>query len=64
MESLKEKVLYLRDVMKLSFRQIEEQTGVLRKRVAKIYKGQMRKNRVYFSVLDQYENLIIGWFRE
>lgn len=64
MESVKEKVLYLRDVMKLSFRQIEKQTGIPRKRLAKIYRGHMRKKRIYSSALDQYQSLIVGWFRE
>ena len=37
MEELRQKILFLRGVRGLSFHQIEEQTGVSRKRISKIY---------------------------
>ena len=60
-----ERILYLRDVMNLSFRQIEELTGISRKKVSKIYQGypkEDRKKRI--SVLDKYRSLIGSWFKE
>lgn len=65
MEELRQKILYLRDVKGLSFYQIEEQTGVSRKRASKICQMSStggRKKR--FSQLDKYHPLISNWFRE
>lgn len=65
MEEIRQKILYLRDVKGLSFYQIEEQTGVSRKRASKICRMSStgdRKKR--FSQLDKYHPLISNWFRE
>src|SRR3989304_4983702 len=65
MEELRQKILYLRDVRGFSFHQIEEQTGVSRKRVSKIYQMSSagdRKKR--YSLLDKYHPLISNWFSE
>src|SRR3972149_6053842 len=65
MEELRQKILFLRDVKGLSFYQIEEQTGVSRKRISKIYQMSSacdRKKR--YSLLDKYHPLISNWFRE
>ena len=65
MEELRQKILFMRDVKGLSFHQIEEQTGVSRKRISKIYQMSSagdRKKR--YSLLDKYHPLISNWFRE
>ena len=41
MEEIKQRILYLRDVIGLSFYQIEEQVGSL-KRASRIYRGLLR----------------------
>lgn len=65
MEDLRQKILYLRDVVKLSFYQIEEQTGIPRKKASKIYKGQPVKDKKNNkSKLNKYHNLISNWFKE
>lgn len=63
-ESVKQTILYLRDVLKLSFYQIQERTGIGRKRASRIYRGcqDARKNRAF--TLDEYRPLIAGWFKE
>jgi transcriptional regulator with XRE-family HTH domain len=65
MEELRQKILFLRNVKGLSFYQIEEQTGVSRKRISKIYQMSSagdRKKR--YSLLDKYHPLISNWFSE
>ena len=66
MESIKEKILYLREVKRLSFYQIEALTGISRKRAARIYQGCARKNerQKRGSLLDAYRPLIMNWFSE
>jgi len=65
MEEIRQRILYLRDVIGLSFYQIEEQTGISRKRAAKIYRGSSTNDmRKRFSLLDKYDPLISNWFNE
>ncbi len=66
MESIKEKILYLREVKRLSFYQIEAATGISRKRAARIYRGSAGENRRQKkgSLLDTYRSLIANWFSE
>ncbi|MBI4681383.1 MAG: sigma-70 family RNA polymerase sigma factor [Nitrospirae bacterium] len=64
-EGLREKILYLRDVMKLTFRQISEQVGISRKSVSRLYqKGYSIKGRSCGSRLDRYSSLIGNWYQE
>lgn len=64
-EVLREKVLYLRDVMKLTFRQIGEQAGISRKSVSRLYKkGYSDRGRPGGSRLDRYSSLIVNWYQE
>jgi transposase len=64
-ETLKQMILYLREVLGLSFYQIEDRTGISRKRASRIYRGscQDKKERREF-ILDPYHSLIAGWFKE
>lgn len=64
-EDVRQRILYLRDVMSLSFYQIEDITGVPRKRAAKIYKGESRGDTAKrLCMLERYRSLIGGWFAE
>jgi transposase len=65
MEEIRERILYLRDVIGLSFYQIEEQVGISRKRASRIYRGSSPEDmRKRFCLLDKYHPLISTWFRE
>ena len=64
-ETLKQMILYLRDVLGLSFYQIQDRTGISRKRASRIYRGScqtQRKKRDF--ILDEYRSLIGEWFKE
>jgi transposase len=64
-ETTKQTILYLRDVLKLSFYQIQERTGISRKGASRIYRGfcpDKREKRDF--LLDEYRSLIVEWFRE
>lgn len=64
-EDVRQRILYLRDVMNLSFYQIEDITGVPRKRAARIYKGDRPETTVQRPcLLKRYRSLIGGWFAE
>jgi len=71
-ETLKQTILYLRDVLGLSFYQIQDRTGISRKRASRIYRGSCQdksirpdhgKERRDF-ILDPYRSLIAEWFKE
>jgi transposase len=71
-ETLKQTILYLRDVLRLSFYQIQDRTGISRKRASRIYRGSCQdksirpdheKERRDF-ILDSYRALIAEWFKE
>ena len=64
MDEIKAKIRYLKDVKGLSFRQIEQQIGVPRKKISKLYSGTWRENSPRGSLLDPYRELIMGWFKE
>jgi len=65
MEELRQRILYLRDVTKLSFYQIADQTGISRKKASKIYRGEYRGNGSNRgSSLDKHRSLIASWFVE
>lgn len=65
-ETIRQTILYLRDVLKLSFYQIQDRTGISRKRASRIYRGPCLKNnglkRAF--ILDEYRSLIAGWYKE
>ncbi|MDA8213677.1 MAG: IS21 family transposase [Nitrospiraceae bacterium] len=64
-EDIRQKILYLRDVMKLSFYQIEDMTGIGRKKASKIYKGYCPGTRLGRPCkLEQYRSLIGAWFHD
>ena len=64
-ETLTQMILYLRDVLKLSFYQIEDRTGISRKRVSRIYQGSsLDKKEKRRSILDPYRSLMGEWFKE
>jgi transcriptional regulator with XRE-family HTH domain len=64
-ETIRQTILYLRDVLKLSFYQIQDRTGISRKRASRIYRGscQDKKEKRDF-ILDPYRSLIVEWFKE
>src|SRR4030067_2785745 len=64
-ETIRQRILYLRDVLGLSFYQIQDRTGMSRKRASRIYRESCpdpkeRKG----SILDEYRPLIAEWFKE
>ncbi len=63
-ERLKQTILYLRDVLKLSFYQIEDRTGISRKRASRIYQGSSPGKKKSTFRLDPYRALIGEWFKE
>lgn len=64
MTDQKEKIRYLRDVRKLSFRQIAQETGISRHSVLKEYSGTSSARRIRGFRLDPYRDLIAGWYCE
>jgi len=64
-ETIRQSILYLRDVLKLSFYQIQDRTGISRKRASRIYRGSCpgKKQKRDF-ILDPYRPLIAEWFKE
>jgi transposase len=65
MEEIRQTILYLRDVLKLSFYQIQDRTGISRKRASRIYRGCSREDRVKRAfILDEYRHIIAGWFKD
>ena len=64
-ETTRQTILYLRDVLKLSFYQIQEQTGISRKRASRIYQRSCpEEKRKREFLLDPYRPLIQGWFQD
>jgi Mu transposase, C-terminal domain/Integrase core domain len=66
-ETLRQMILYLRDVLKLSFYQIQDRTGISRKRASRVYRGYCRErndNRERVFILDDYRSIIAAWFKE
>jgi hypothetical protein len=64
-ETITQSILYLRDVLKLSFYQIQDRTGIGRKRASRIYRESCpdKKEKRDF-ILDEYRSLIAEWFKE
>lgn len=64
-ETTKQTILYLRDVLKLSFYQIQDRTGMSRKRASRIYRGSCQGKRGKRDfILAPYRSLIGEWFKE
>ena len=64
-EDIRQRILYLRDVMHLSFYQIEDMTGVPRKRASKLYQGDLPGDKVGRPrMLERYRSLIGSWFAD
>jgi len=65
-ETVRQMILYLRDILNLSFYQIQDRTGISRKRASRIYRGSCRgtsdKKRGF--ILDKYRSIIAAWFKE
>src|SRR4030067_1786657 len=64
-ETTRQTILYLGDALKLSFYQIQDRTGISRKRASRIYRGswpEKREKRDF--LLDEYRPLIAEWFKE
>jgi transposase len=64
-ETIRQTIRYLRDVLNLSFYQIQDRTGISRKRASRIYRecSPERRQRRDF-ILDPYRSLIAEWFKE
>jgi hypothetical protein len=58
------RIRYLKDVQKLSFRQIAEELGISRHKVSSQYSGIYCQKSIRGFLLDPYRDLIVGWFRE
>ena len=64
-ETIRQTILYLRDVLKLSFYQIQDKTGIPRKRASRIYQGCSQQDKVKrVFILDEYRHIIAGWFKD
>ena len=64
-ETIRQMILYLRDSLKLSFYQIQDRTGISRKRASRIYRGSYPdKKERKGSPLKPYRSLIAEWFKE
>jgi len=63
-ETIRQSILYLRDVLKLSFYQIQERSGISRKRASRIYRGSSQEREKRTFLLDPYRALIGEWFKE
>jgi transposase len=65
MNDLKQKIRYLKDVLGLSFRQIQNQLAVSRKKASRLYSNASKdKTMKKKTLLDSYRSLIGEWFAE
>ena len=63
-ETIREMILYLRDVLGLSFYQIQDRTGISRKRASRLYRRSCQERKKRMFILDEYRSLIAEWFKE
>lgn len=62
---LRQQIAYLYEVKQMSFREIELQTGISRKRASKIYSGTYQEPIGKLGRrLDEFRSLIVHWFTE
>lgn len=64
MNDLKQKIRYLKDVLGLSFRQIQHQLGISRKSASRLYSKTSETKMKRPFLLDDYRTLIGQWFAE
>jgi len=57
-------VRYLRDVVKLSLRQIAGELGIPRSKCSRLYAGKSSSSMAKARLLDPYHPLIADWYRE
>lgn len=63
MKDLYQEIRYLKDTQKLSFHQIQEKTGIGRKKCSQIYYGNWNPPKSRESLLDKYRDIIADWFK-
>ena len=65
-ETVRQMILYLRDILNLSFYQIQDRTGISRKHASRIYRGYCREHsdKKRGFILDKYRSIIAAWFKE
>jgi hypothetical protein len=64
-ETIRQTILYLRDVLGLSFYQIQDRTGISRKRASRLYRGSCQNKKAKRGfILDEYRPLIAEWYKE
>ena len=61
---LAEQVRYLKDVIKLSFRQIAIEIGIHRVKCSKLYAGKSSTPAARKKLLEPHRALIAAWYRE
>ncbi len=64
MNDERQKIRYLKEVRGLTFRQIEKETGIPRKKASRIDSGLPAGARPRGFLLDPYRDLIASWFGE
>lgn len=64
MDEIKQKILYLKDVMGFSFHQIAQMLEIDRKYISKIYNDEPLGQSERTSILDSYQGLMINWFKD
>ena len=63
-DELRQKIRYLKDVVRLSMRQIARETGVTRGRCSRLYLGMPCQGTIRQKALDKYQSLIATWYKE
>jgi transposase len=63
-EQLQKQIAYLKETKNLSFRQIQDQIGISRKLVSRIYSGHWEQSAPHERKLDEYRSLIGSWYKE
>lgn len=63
MEDIYQRIRYLKETQKLSFHQIQQETGIGRKKCSQIYYGNWHPPKPRESLLDKYRDIIADWFK-
>ena len=64
MDEIRQKIRYLKDVMKFSFHQIAHMLGIDRNYISKLYNDKPLGRAERTSILDSYQGLIANWFKD
>lgn len=64
MEDIYQRIRYLKETQKLSFHQIQQETGIGRKKCSQIYYGNWKPPKPRECLLDKYRDIIAHWFKE